>query len=870
MSLIKQNRAFGLWDFLFIGLGIVSAAWFFLSYPSQDPRSIMESGINEDSATLRAAEVLNKLGYSTGNSSTRADYQVEVSLLDSLQQKLGRPESIRTLKKSEDEQVFPFNWNVLFYPSTATDEFNWGGIDEEEHLTVRLDDKGRWIELLNATDNMPSEPLNRNALQYAFKEDSTKELWRSIPDSAWQGVLSFDVENGYDASLQNEPETEKGEEDAHVFSLYELKRLGEYYLQSSVWKPEEFELSDVQIRTLDNTRVADLNYVSIEPQLGQDIRLRLRLMPTGSLLNLTADYNSDSNGASTAELMELATLVIGVIFGIIVMVTFIYRMRARVVDTKSALVISILGGLIIPASIFLENIETVDLFNEGIIWFRLVDTSLEMAIFGAFGSLAFFALAAVGDSLTRQHWQKKLVCYDYIRQGMLFNRPIGEVLLRSVILTFVAAGFWSLLLWFMPEIYFNLEWTFVSYEAAWAPLYLLLENAWFSLIFILGIFLVVGSLIYSRIKRRWVLVLVTTLLFGLVGPLPFYFGPVLEQYAMMAIFGLGLSLIYLKWDFLTLLFTHFLFISLLMASSGWLVSSSPDLHVFIVFSLFLILIIGWAIFSIVKGKEEQSLPSYVPEYVEELAQEERIKQELQIARGVQNSFLPTETPDLEGLDIAAICQPAYETGGDYYDFIQLDDHRVALTIGDVSGKGIQAAFYMTFTKGILHSLCRETDSPAELLKKANRLFCDNARKGTFISLVYGIVDLEKKTFTFSRAGHNPILHLQAKDGKLNELQPNGLGLGLTRNASFDENIREVKLDLEEGDLLVLYTDGIVEALNETHQFYGGNRLLEQIKNHKNKSSREIIEVLSEDVASFIGSAKQHDDMTMMVIKMNTR
>src|SRR6056297_1982075 len=209
MSLIKQNRAFELWDFLFIGLGIVSAAWFFLSYPSQDPRSIMESGINEDSATLRAAEVLNKLGYSTGNSSTRADYQVEVSLLDSLQQKLGRPESIRTLKKSEDEQVFPFNWNVLFYPSTATDEFNWGGIDEEEHLTVRLDDKGRWIELLNATDNMPSEPLNRNALQYAFKEDSTKELWRSIPDSAWQGVLSFDVENGYDASLQNEPETEK-------------------------------------------------------------------------------------------------------------------------------------------------------------------------------------------------------------------------------------------------------------------------------------------------------------------------------------------------------------------------------------------------------------------------------------------------------------------------------------------------------------------------------------------------------------------------------------------------------------------------------------------------------------------------------------
>ncbi|MDZ7695106.1 MAG: PP2C family serine/threonine-protein phosphatase [Balneolaceae bacterium] len=131
--------------------------------------------------------------------------------------------------------------------------------------------------------------------------------------------------------------------------------------------------------------------------------------------------------------------------------------------------------------------------------------------------------------------------------------------------------------------------------------------------------------------------------------------------------------------------------------------------------------------------------------------------------------------------MAAICKPAYETGGDYYDFIQLDDHRIAVAIGDVSGKGIQAAFYMTFTKGILHTLCRETESPAEVLKKANRLFYENARRGTFISLIYGIVDLRKKTFRFARAGHNPILHYAAQSQTMDLLQPSGIGLGLTIN-----------------------------------------------------------------------------------------
>lgn len=868
MSLINQNRAFALWDFLFIGAGILAAAWFFLSYASQDPRSAMNSSLTEGSATLKAAEVLNNLGYSTGELSTRVDFETHSDLLRSLQKKLGRPESIQLLKDSTAKQVHPFYWQVRFYSLEESEGINFGGIDDENSIEIRLDNNGRWIALQNGGDKLPARQLNREALQYAFKEDSTRELWTTVPDSAWGGVLSFDVEDGYDVSALDKPELEKDEGDAHIFSLHELDRLGEYYLKSSAWNTEELALSDVQIRTLDDIRGAVLSYESTGTQPAQQVSLQLTLIPTGSVLNLEADYNPSAEQVTAPEIKQLVTLAALFIFGIVALFTFFFRMRSRAVDTKSSLVISIIGGLIIPTVIFLRNVESINIFSGGVVWSELIFTVVQMGFFGAVGSVGFFVLASIGDSVTRQHWQKKLSCYDYIRQGMLFNRPVGEALLRSVVLMFLLAGLWSMLLWLFPNLYFSLDQTFLVYEAAWAPVYLLLNNAWFSLIFILGIFLVAGSLVYARTKNRWFFALFTAIAFALVTPIPFYFGPVLEQFIVLGLLGLGMTLIYLKWDFLTLLFTHYFFINILLVSSGWLVGSSPDLYVFITYIIFLIFITGWATFSILKGKEEQSLPSYVPEYVEELAQEERIKQELQIAREVQQSFLPTRTPDIKGLDIAAFCQPAYETGGDYYDFVQLNDHRVALTIGDVSGKGIQAAFYMTFTKGILHALCREIDSPSELLKKANRLFCDNARKGTFISLVYGIIDLQENTFTFARAGHNPILYFNSQNEKLNELKPNGLGLGLTRELSFDDNIKEVQLSLAEGDILVLYTDGVVEALNEAHQFYGDKRLSNQLKNQQAKSSLEILEVLSNDVSTFIGSAKQHDDMTIMVIKMN--
>lgn len=881
MSLINQNKNFSIRDYLFLAAGLLGIVGFFMTYASQEPRSIIEMKLDRQGATLKAAEISNSLGYNTGNFETETGFESDLQLLDSLQRHLGRQQAITRLSKEPEPNLHPYHWSVRFSRSSSGSEANIsiGSGDSPERramqdgeFIIKLSADGKWIELENPNGLMPDRTINREALRAAFESDSALSIWSSLPDSAWFGILSFDMENGYNmaGSPGEDNLTAAGSKDGreHQFKRDDVLRLARFHVSKAGWDLSKMEVSDIRVETMESTVVSRLKYINTEPVLGQNVVLEAAVTPIGSLLELNASYNP-SNGANNniPPLWELTAFAAVFLFGIASIIIFYFRIRARVVDTKSALVISILAGLIVPGAIFLDRVNEINIFGDGESWMGYIILALSMGVSGAFASVGFFIVSAIGDSITRQHWPDKLYCYDYIRQGMVFNKPVGETLVRSVILTFIMAGLWSILLWFFPNLYFETGLTFLTYEAALAPLYLILDHFWFSLIVILGIFLVVGSQVYAQTNSKWIAGTSTMLATALIAPIPFSLGPPSQQFLLFLILGIALTLIFVKWDFLTLFLTHFIFTCLLVVSSGWVVENSPDTYVFISFIIFLLFISAGGTLSIVKGKEERALPGYVPEYVEELAQEERIKQELQIARDVQQSFLPVKTPAISNLDLAAICKPAYETGGDYYDFIQLDDHRVAVAIGDVSGKGIQAAFYMTFTKGILHSLCREIESPAELLKKANRLFYENAQRGTFISLVYGIVDVKEKTFRFARAGHNPVLHINGKTSDMKLLQPNGLGLGLTITPYFDNNIQETTLQLNAGDLLVLYTDGIIEALNSARQFYGGKRLRQLLKKEEGGKANQILTKLVEDVTKFAGQAKQHDDMTVMVIKL---
>lgn len=870
MSLLNKNKAFSVRDCVFIALGLVGLFFFFFTYDSHDPRSIIDTSLEKRAVELKAVEKLNSLGYQPEGFKMQSNLESEDPLLDSLQLKMGRRKMISAFSDTTYSGIHPYYWRVSFANNSSAFTPERLPRAQDPKFELRFDMSGRMIGLDNGNQILPDRQLNREALISAFQTDSTLKLWTSLPDSAWDRVLTFNLTEDYSPNSSSDTLAEKNINDpekAHEFTRAQIRRLAEFHLKNTGWESADLSMQSIQAQQVQSMTAAEVRFTGSKPEFDQSVNVEATVLPTGMLMGLNYSYNNATSGTSFPNAWNLVQIGILLVFGIGVLIIFYFRIRARAVDTKPALVVGVISGITFPAVMLLHEIKQYSLLSGDVATERIFQLAISMGFSGAFASVGFFILFAVADSLLRQYWPQKLSVYDYMRQGMFFNKPIGETLVRSIILAFMLCGAWSVMLFLFPNLYFDVFNSFLKYEAAWPPIYIMLSNFWNTALVVLGVFAVVMTQIFGSFKNTWMAAAIGVLGFSIMPPMFQHFGPVWQQ--TMLFFGLGILItaIFLRWGLITTLFTVFVFTGMIEVSSGWVVPSSPDLYVFLTFCGFLLFVFVTGTFAIVKGQERQSLPTFVPEYVEELAQEQRIKQELQIAREVQQSFLPVRTPEFDELELAAICKPAYETGGDYYDFVRLDDYRVAVMIGDVSGKGIQAAFYMTFVKGVIHSLCREIDSPAAVLKKTNHLFCENAPSGTFISLIYGIVDLRKKQFYFARAGHNPILRITSGNGQVEELQPKGIGIGLAKGDSFDKHIEEVELSLSEDDILVLYTDGITEALNEGHTFYGSQRLNSTLKRNKQKSAKEILELLANDVRTFIGNAKQHDDMTMLIMKL---
>lgn len=878
-----MNQKF--YSYLLFGAALLAAVYFFIAYPQQDPRSIIQNPSEPESVSAQATELLSQLGFSVANYTAKAKLHSNERLLDSLQKKVGRQELNRKFSENSYPNIKPFYWEIIFYRSAVESEekaeSGGEGPGYDNNLRVRMDLQNSFIELINDAEVINDEIVNRQAVASVFYPDSIsidslKPVFETLSDSLLSRLLYFDLQQ---RSRNNDLEPERKVQQAtgnleqghpYQYTAEDAVKLGRYYLEQTGWDATVLISDTVYIERINSINAANIRFSLAEEQLHQNLNVEVKVAPTGGLLSITTDYNPDSESASGwNNPWDILRNVLVFLFILGAIIIFAFRIRARAVDTQASLVLGVLAGLVVSVLIMLSMLPYLDFYtgvSRGIDSLQLI---ISVGMGGAAASLGFFILFAISDSITRQYWPEKLYTYDFLRQGMFFNKPIGLATLRSIGLAFILAGSWTLVNGYIPNLHVEIDRVFLNDEAAWPPLHMFLQNGWYSFSLVLGIFLVIGGQFYAQTRNKFATGFILILACGIMVPLVNEYGPPLQQFVLSVIIGLLLTGIYFIWDFVTLLLSYFLFLGLLSSSTGWIIEGSPDNYIFIIYVILLVFLAITGMIASLKGKDEKVLPNFVPDYVEELAQEERIKQELQIARNVQQSFLPVRTPDIDRLDLAAICKPAYETGGDYYDFIQIDKHRIAVAVGDVSGKGIQAAFYMTFVKGILHSLCREIDSPAELLKKANRLFCDNAPRGTFISLVYGIIDLEKKTFHFARAGHNPVVKVNAASGDIEELQPEGIGIGLTGSEIFDTNIDEVLLKLQKDDVLILYTDGIVEALNTNHVFYGNKRLISMIRRNSHKSSVELLNALSEDLVSFTNEAKQHDDMTMMIIKMST-
>ncbi len=252
--------------------------------------------------------------------------------------------------------------------------------------------------------------------------------------------------------------------------------------------------------------------------------------------------------------------------------------------------------------------------------------------------------------------------------------------------------------------------------------------------------------------------------------------------------------------------------------------------------------------------------------MEEALQSERYKEELKIAKAVQKSLLPPILDDYKGYELAAFSEAADEVGGDYYDTLRISEDVTSLIIADVSGKGTTAAFHMSQMKGIFHSLAQDCIAPDEFMVRSNKALTNCLEKGSFISASYFIIDTDRKTVNYSRAGHCPLLYYSAQTGSLEFRKDKGIALGMVRNNGYAKFIEANNFTYQPGDVMILYTDGITEAKNNRGEEFGYERLTEAIREVKDEPARKIQEHLINQLYAFTGTENINDDYTTMVVR----
>jgi len=252
--------------------------------------------------------------------------------------------------------------------------------------------------------------------------------------------------------------------------------------------------------------------------------------------------------------------------------------------------------------------------------------------------------------------------------------------------------------------------------------------------------------------------------------------------------------------------------------------------------------------------------------MKESIENERYKEQLKIAKTVQESLLPTTLVNNDHLTMEAFSMAADEVGGDYYDIIEYEKNKFGLIIGDVSGKGTSAAFQMAQMKGVFHSLTRQGLSSEEFIKKANMALSQCLNKSSFITATYFDIDTNAKRLSFSRAGHCPTLIHCIKTDQVSYLDSEGMGLGILRNSKYDNYVHGNTINYAEGDTLLLYTDGITEAKSPEGEQFGNERLKKSFEVHRSKTPNHIKEGIKNDLSEFTGQMIIDDDYTLVIIR----
>ena len=246
----------------------------------------------------------------------------------------------------------------------------------------------------------------------------------------------------------------------------------------------------------------------------------------------------------------------------------------------------------------------------------------------------------------------------------------------------------------------------------------------------------------------------------------------------------------------------------------------------------------------------------------QILDKKKIEEQLKLAKDVQLSLLPNSEPEIPGYSFASVCIPTYEIGGDYFDYIPIDENRIAIVIADVSGDGVPAALIMAAFRALLRYNAKLFSDPAKLMHLLNEHVSEFMRKRDFISIFYGILNYRDHSFTYCNCGHNPALHYNSTGTKL--LEGGGPSLNLLKEAGF----KTVELNLDKCDQILFYTDGVVEVFSTDKKQFGLEKLIETFNSNADKSPGKITKEIISATKNFSSSDFYNDDFTLLVLKRN--
>jgi phosphoserine phosphatase RsbU/P len=577
--------------------------------------------------------------------------------------------------------------------------------------------------------------------------------------------------------------------------------------------------------------------------------------------NLSFDVDETKEGTFSAEdIFGISMVFFILIITIFILIAFIKRLRQDKIEFRNSWIIAILSA----ASIALNMISSD---SDGSFLNLLLSVSLSVPFVG----ISVFVLSAVSESVSRDIWNEKLFSYDRILKGKIYSHRLGNNLVSG----FFGGGLILGILTLFVLVFTNIGKVFFVYDGDeirnFTSSFSFLKNISLDLIIVIFLFFTILVFFIPYLKRFFknnlLFIVFAALVFSVVPLKVFNISPIFLRVFLNFLVGLVLMWLLIRFDYFTSgvsFLTVLAFVSAIPFLTGDSAGQIVNGLLTILFPLTFFAIGLIAIFSKeVKDDEKE----YVPDYVIRSRERERFQRELEIARTVQLRFLPQSIPEMKWLDISSHCLPAYEVGGDYYDFLQLDEHRFGVVVGDVSGKGVSAAFYMTLMKGIIKSQTRHVQSPKEVLIQVNDLFYENAQRGVFISMIYGVFDQQKQTFSFARAGHNPLISMFRQKNEAEEISPKGIAIGLDKGLVFNPSLEESTISINQGDVFVFYTDGYSEAMDKNQNEFGEERLLEIINKNSNLTANKILNKIQEEIKKFTGKTPQHDDMTMVIVRI---